>query len=674
MRDLLPALMPLAARVRQDITWRRVGKQTRCERTTPLTKSLLKRHLRGMEARGVCPIEEGGTTTRVAVLDLDSHRGETEWEVMQFTTANICRYFEEIGYHPIAFRSTGGHGVHIFFIWDKTQDAFSVRRFFQTHLKDCGFKEGTKGIARGEIEIFPKQDFVPMGGCGSQFILPLSGLSVPLEPLLGYEPVEPEAALDITWTADPDVPFIEKQKTKPQIKLQHYENMSPELRRMLEAIPNAEANYELWIKIGMALHAETSGSNEGLALWELWSEKCPDYSGFEELQYKWNSFRADKDKIVTVGSLKKIASEHGWQEDYSVDFNPVPEEEPKEPEQENRRFQLLPVDKFVKRPLPRWLIKGVLPEKSTGMTYGGSGDGKTFAILDMACAIALGGEWQGRKVEKGHVVYICAEGSGSFTTRLLAYCIQHKVSPEKLGENMTIIPAAPNFLQKKDVEELISEINAFNKRTDLIIIDTMAQTTTGADENSAKDMNIALKYLEALRSKTNSAAHLIHHAGKNEDRGARGSSTLKAALDVQFRVSREGDKRLFWVDKMKDGVDGFGWNFSLEVGPTGRSDEDGFQIDSCYVKFEEKEVSKRPVARKEERSYAEIVLLNTWEALGSNAIALNDLVAAAVEAIPHVEGAKDNRASDLNKAMGRLVLLGELTIKDGQVVNDLGQI
>lgn len=676
MADLLPALAPLASRVRQDVTWRKVGISTRCDKKIPLSIPVLKRHLRGIEMRGVCPILEGENTTRVAVLDLDSHKGETSWEEMIFVCAKVCDKFVEAGFTPIPFRSSGGKGIHLYFVWDIPQDAYSVRRFMASHLKDLGFNDGTKGVARQEIEIFPKQDMVPKGGFGNQFILPLAGLSTPLEPLFGYEPQEREAALNIVWTPCPDVPFIEKPKIERVKKPIDTENLSPELRRMLEAIPNEETNYDLWIKIGMVLHAETGGSTDGLALWEEWSARCPEYSGYEKLEYKWNSFRDDKDKIVGLGSLKKIAGEHGWQEDYSVDFEEVVDEPaestPEEPKQKRRRFQPIPVSKFATRKPPQWLIKGLLPKSSTSMTYGGSGDGKTFIILDMALAIARGMDWLGRKVKQGRVVYICAEGSGGFTSRIKAYAYHNHIKLADL-DFMTVIPGSPNFMQKKDVEELIQEINDFNERTDLIIIDTMAQTTTGADENSAKDMNIALKYLEALRAGTNSAVHLIHHAGKDEDRGARGSTTLKAALDVQYQVSREGENRLFWVRKMKDGIDGFGYNFRLAPEQIGE-DEDGEMQTSCYVEFEEKMIDHRPVGKKRRHTELENLLLDTWDALGGGTIAVNDLVAQAMNSLPHVDGARDGRPKVLNDALLELLYAGDIVVKDGQIVTSLDQV
>ena len=702
MPDLLPALVPLVSRARQDVTWRKIGRSISLEKNTPVSKTILKRHLRGIEQRGVCPIHEDSSTTQIAVLDLDNHKAEITWQQMIFVCSKVYHHFLNLGYPSVPCRSSSGRGIHLYFLWDNPQDAYSLRRFFTVQLETLGIKNGTKGVANGEIEIFPKQDVVPKGGYGNQFILPFSDQSVPLEPLAGFEPQPKASALDITWPISDAVPVIDKPDVV-RARRQALENdLSPEIKKMLEAIPNEETNYDLWIKIGMVLHTESGGSEEGLALWEEWSSRCPEYSGYDELQYKWNSFRDDKEAIVAIGSLRKIAVEHGYYEDYSVDFEDVTaeaelppvviprvapsfesehpavivgetddvKEAPEAGKKKAGRFAAIDADKFMNRPAPHWLIKGILPSKSTGMTYGGSGDGKTFLVLDLAISIALGLPWRGRRTRRGVVFYICAEGAGSFQTRLWAYALHHGIDMQELGKYFKIIPASPNFMQKKEVEELVAEINTKSAKVDLIIIDTMAQTTTGADENSAKDMNIALKLIEQLRRRTNSAVHLIHHAGKNEERGARGSSVLKAALDVQFQVSRKGDVRTFWVTKMKDGIDGFGWNFYLRPRDIG-IDEDGDIVTSCYLEFEEKIIDQRPVAKKakDRRSDMEKLILQVWEDMGGAAVSVNDLVRMTQNQLPDIDGKTNLR--EINTAFRKLVASGEISVEGGQVVNDL---
>jgi hypothetical protein len=67
--------------------------------------------------------------------------------------------------------------------------------------------------------------------------------------------------------------------------------------------------YGDWLKVGMALHAETNGGAEGLALWDAWSatsEKwAPDVCGD-----KWNSFTASRG--TTGGTIYSMAEERGW--------------------------------------------------------------------------------------------------------------------------------------------------------------------------------------------------------------------------------------------------------------------------------------------------------------------------------------------------------------------------
>ncbi|MDI7126014.1 hypothetical protein QMO32_29270, partial [Klebsiella pneumoniae] len=47
---------------------------------------------------------------------------------------------------------------------------------------------------------------------------------------------------------------------------------------------------------------------------------------------------------------------------------------------------------------------------------------------------------------------------------------------------------------------------------------------------------------------------IVHHSGKDQERGARGSSAFQAALDAEFNVRREGRRNAITLSctKMKD--------------------------------------------------------------------------------------------------------------------------
>lgn len=179
-RALARGLLPLVTRVRTDVSAvrRRDGQQAWTRE--PLSLELLAQHLNGGPVRGVCPIKAGEDVTQVAVLDFDSHKGEVSWAEMGEVVARVAAALEAAGMAPMLFRSGGGHGVHLYLLWDSPQDAYSVRRFLRDVLESCGLKSGTGGVGKAQVEVFPKQDQVAADGFGNQFILPLARESVPL--------------------------------------------------------------------------------------------------------------------------------------------------------------------------------------------------------------------------------------------------------------------------------------------------------------------------------------------------------------------------------------------------------------------------------------------------------------------------------------------------------------
>ena len=175
----LDILDPIIDRCHRGHCWKRTDQGPR-RLEEPLTPSHVSRHLTGRAAFGVCPLAPGSSTVRLALLDFDSHKGETSPERMTEIVLEVMERCRDLGLAPIPFRSSGGNGMHVFFIWDAPQDAYSVRQRLTHLLNLCNLKPGTKGVAGGEVEVFPKQDSVPANGYGSMFILPLAGKSVRL--------------------------------------------------------------------------------------------------------------------------------------------------------------------------------------------------------------------------------------------------------------------------------------------------------------------------------------------------------------------------------------------------------------------------------------------------------------------------------------------------------------
>lgn len=62
-----------------------------------------------------------------------------------------------------------------------------------------------------------------------------------------------------------------------------------------------------WLRVGMALHHETSGSADGLELWDAWSANGSKYDG--KLEHHWKSF-TNSANAITARWLKKLAAVH----------------------------------------------------------------------------------------------------------------------------------------------------------------------------------------------------------------------------------------------------------------------------------------------------------------------------------------------------------------------------
>ena len=75
---------------------------------------------------------------------------------------------------------------------------------------------------------------------------------------------------------------------------------------------------------------------------------------------------------------------------------------------------------------------------------------------------------------------------------------------------------------------------------------------------------------------------LVHHTGKDTTKGARGHSSLFAALDGAIEVEKSNDKRSWSIAKAKDGQDGKNFSFNLKIHNLGQ-DSDGDEITSCTI-------------------------------------------------------------------------------------------
>lgn len=252
-------------------------------------------------------------------------------------------------------------------------------------------------------------------------------------------------------------------------------------------------------------------------------------------------------------------------------------------------------------------VEGLLGVGACSLGYGASNVRKSFWILDLAVSVATGRPFRDElEVDQGAVLFLALEGRGGMLNRL-----------EALRRRELITAETPLFVSFDHVEltggtygQRVAETCRKIEREEgvsfkLIIVDTLSRAMAGGDENSGRDMMIAVGEIDLIRGETGAHVFIVHHSGKDESRGARGSSTLRAAVDTEIEFSRPegGLITTARVTKQRDFQIGPPMPFSLEVVELG-VDRRGNPITSCVVKHEDEIMAGQPRGRGRPKSSA----------------------------------------------------------------------
>lgn len=217
----------------------------------------------------------------------------------------------------------------------------------------------------------------------------------------------------------------------------------------------------------------------------------------------------------------------------------------------------------------KWLVKDMLPAKSFAAIYGRSGAGKSFFAMYLAAMVASGREAFGLDTEQGDVVYLALEGGAGLRRRRDALMQRYDL-PDDLPVHF--VKAQMNLRSTlDDLHALIEVIRERQLKPAVIFIDTLARAYAGGEENSSAEMMQFVSVMAALQDALDCAVCVVHHSGKDETRGMRGSSALLAAVDAELELTRISDDEAtepvctVKSTKQKDGMDGLSWSFRLDL-------------------------------------------------------------------------------------------------------------
>jgi hypothetical protein len=267
--------------------------------------------------------------------------------------------------------------------------------------------------------------------------------------------------------------------------------------------------------------------------------------------------------------------------------------------------RMLDRDALESIPPPKPLIRDMLDLDSESWIIGAPGGFKSFVALDWAAHVGLGLDWRGKKVHRGPVVYVAAEGAKGLGLRVKAW-------EETYGRRSEGVRFLPQPVQVSDADGWGVLVNACRRLSPvLIVLDTQARITVGLEENSAKDMGILIDAIRRLKAATGACVLVVHHTGRDGG-DARGSSALDGAQDTEIRVERPTKKSerglltaTITTDKQKDGSESEGFEIQLQVVDLGCDPENGRPLTSLAIK--PANPFDQPLARPEPDHVANLV-------------------------------------------------------------------
>jgi hypothetical protein len=108
----------------------------------------------------------------------------------------------------------------------------------------------------------------------------------------------------------------------------------------------------------------------------------------------------------------------------------------------------------------------------------------------------------------------------------------------------------------------------------LVVIDTLSRCSGGADENSNTDIAKVIASADMLQQRFHCTVLIVHHAGKDRDRGPRGASSLIGNTETIIEVAPTDEGCRVVCYKQKDAAKFDSLSLKLQTVQYGSTEED----------------------------------------------------------------------------------------------------
>lgn len=234
------------------------------------------------------------------------------------------------------------------------------------------------------------------------------------------------------------------------------------------------------------------------------------------------------------------------------------------------------------KPRP-YVVKGLIGQGDVALLVGIWGSGKSLLAPHIGYGVAQGQPVFGHRVKQGPVVYLAAEDGHGMTQRVAAMKRRHGDAPD-----FHLLPCAMNLMDRTGADTKTLSGYVRHVWPALIIIDTLAISFPGIQENESEDMGHVVKVARDLAEICGSAVLIVHHVALSERDRPRGHGVLAGAADVIMSIEgTKNETRTVTLSKNRNGPSGTACAFSIDTEDMG-TDEDGDAITAPVAKEEDR--------------------------------------------------------------------------------------
>lgn len=178
---------------------------------------------------------------------------------------------------------------------------------------------------------------------------------------------------------------------------------------------------------------------------------------------------------------------------------------------------------------------GILLDGTILLIIGPAKSKKTFLTQNIALSIASGKDFAGFKMPKPKkVFYYLAEG-GYYPNRERLKQMAKNISTNYIGNFMIDFPPYMPINHPEVYNDVYKDIEESN--AEVVIFDPLIRFHD-IDENSANGISQVFSKIRQLIDKLGISVILVHHTGKVQSRGGRGSSAIIGEYDSCITINR----------------------------------------------------------------------------------------------------------------------------------------